>query len=121
MESSADKLLGIGHTDRSGFEGPWTFSPTTMTNDCEPVSLPRLEIDPGGSLLTRPHPCSDYKLLLNEKWNLRKWKGPIQYEDVKTKSLMMVRTRGCSRASSIRRDAIPLTLVSSSSPPTTPS
>jgi cytochrome c peroxidase len=28
-----------------------------------------------------------YKLLLSEKWNLRKWKGPIQYEDAKTKSI----------------------------------
>lgn len=25
--------LGRCHTDRSGFEGPWTFSPTTMTNE----------------------------------------------------------------------------------------
>ena len=24
--------LGRCHTDRSGFDGPWTFSPTTFTN-----------------------------------------------------------------------------------------
>lgn len=64
---SGAHALGRCHADRSGFDGPWTFSPTTMTNDY-------------------------YKLLLDEKWSLRKWKGPIQYEDVKTKSLMMLTT-----------------------------
>ncbi|KAI5479201.1 cytochrome-c peroxidase [Pseudohyphozyma bogoriensis] len=57
--------LGRCHTDRSGFDGPWTFSPTTVTNDY-------------------------YKLLLEKKWNMRKWKGPPQYEDKDTKSLMML-------------------------------
>lgn len=57
--------LGRCHTDRSGFDGPWTFSPTVLTNDY-------------------------YRLLLEEKWQLRKWDGPKQYEDVKTKSLMML-------------------------------
>ncbi|KZL81039.1 cytochrome c peroxidase [Colletotrichum incanum] len=57
--------LGRCHTDRSGFDGPWTFSPTVMTNDY-------------------------YKLLLNEKWQWKKWDGPAQYEDKSTKSLMML-------------------------------
>ncbi|KAF2101102.1 heme peroxidase [Rhizodiscina lignyota] len=57
--------LGRCHADRSGFDGPWTFSPTVVTNDF-------------------------YNLLLNEKWAWRKWDGPKQYEDVKTKSLMML-------------------------------
>ena len=35
--------VGRCHSDRSGFEGPWTFSPTTFTNDF-------------------------YKLLFDEKW-----------------------------------------------------
>lgn len=39
---SGAHALGRCHTDRSGFEGPWTFSPTSMTNEY-------------------------YKLLLNEK------------------------------------------------------
>jgi cytochrome c peroxidase len=56
--------LGRCHTDRSGFDGPWTFSPTVLTNDY-------------------------YTLLLNEKWNWRKWDGPKQYED-KGKTLMML-------------------------------
>jgi len=49
----------------SGFEGPWTFSPTSFTNEF-------------------------YKLLLSEKWQWRKWNGPKQFEDKKTKSLMML-------------------------------
>jgi hypothetical protein len=49
----------------SGFDGPWTFSPTTLTNEY-------------------------YKLLLNEKWQWRKWDGPKQLEDKTTKSLMML-------------------------------
>lgn len=59
--------LGRCHTDRSGYEGPWTFSPTQMTNDY-------------------------YKLLLDEKWGWRRWGGPKQYEDNKTKTLMMLPT-----------------------------
>ncbi|KAK8027093.1 cytochrome c peroxidase- mitochondrial [Apiospora marii] len=57
--------LGRCHTDRSGFDGPWTFSPTVLTNDY-------------------------YTLLLDEKWHIRKWDGPQQYQDTKTKGLMML-------------------------------
>ncbi|KAL2154855.1 hypothetical protein VTH82DRAFT_3531 [Thermothelomyces myriococcoides] len=57
--------LGRCHPDRSGYSGPWTFSPTVLTNDY-------------------------YKLLLDEKWQWKKWNGPKQYEDKKTKSLMML-------------------------------
>lgn len=57
--------LGRCHTDRSGYDGPWTFSPTMVTNDY-------------------------YRLLLNEKWAWKKWNGPKQFEDKKTKSLMML-------------------------------
>ncbi|KAF2155652.1 class II peroxidase [Myriangium duriaei CBS 260.36] len=62
---SGAHALGRCHTDRSGFEGPWTFSPTTLTNDY-------------------------YKLLLEEKWSYRKWNGPKQFQDVSSKSLMML-------------------------------
>ncbi|KAI2629026.1 heme peroxidase [Xylaria nigripes] len=61
---SGAHALGRCHTDRSGFDGPWTFSPTVLTNDY-------------------------YTLLLNEKWHIRKWEGPQQYQD-KTKGLMML-------------------------------
>ncbi|KAI6037578.1 heme peroxidase [Pisolithus marmoratus] len=59
--------LGRCHSDRSGFEGPWTFSPTTFTNDF-------------------------YKLLFEEKWVWKKWNGPKQLQDKKTGSLMMLPT-----------------------------
>lgn len=44
---SGAHAIGRCHTDRSGFDGPWSFSPTVLTNDY-------------------------YRLLLNEKWNFRK-------------------------------------------------
>jgi cytochrome c peroxidase len=44
---SGAHALGRCHVDRSGFEGPWTFSPTVLTNDY-------------------------YTLLLNEKWHWNK-------------------------------------------------
>ncbi|KAG7098390.1 hypothetical protein E1B28_000348 [Marasmius oreades] len=59
--------LGRCHTDRSGFTGPWTFSPTTFTNDF-------------------------YKLLFDEKWIWKKWNGPKQLEDKTTGTLMMLPT-----------------------------
>lgn len=57
--------LGRCHPQYSGFEGPWTFSPTFFTNDF-------------------------YKLLVDEKWHIRKWDGNKQYQDDKTNSLMML-------------------------------
>ncbi|PHH67258.1 hypothetical protein CDD81_3027 [Ophiocordyceps australis] len=64
---SGAHALGRCHSDRSGFDGPWTFSPTILTNDY-------------------------YRLLIEEKWQEKKWNGPKQYEDKKTKSLMMLPT-----------------------------
>jgi cytochrome c peroxidase len=64
---SGAHALGRCHADRSGFEGPWTFSPITLTNDY-------------------------YKLLFDEKWVWRKWNGPKQLQDKKTSSLMMLPT-----------------------------
>jgi len=63
---SGAHALGRCHTDRSGFEGPWTFSPITMTNDY-------------------------FRLLVDEEWDWRNWVGPRQYQD-KTKTLMMLPT-----------------------------
>lgn len=57
--------LGRCHTRFSGYDGPWTFSPTVFTNDF-------------------------FKLLVEDKWQVKKWDGPKQYEDVKTQSLMML-------------------------------
>ncbi|TKY86082.1 hypothetical protein EX895_004907 [Sporisorium graminicola] len=64
---SGAHALGRCHADRSGFDGPWTFAPTSFTNEY-------------------------FNLLMNEKWNLRKWNGPPQFEDKSTKSLMMLMT-----------------------------
>ncbi|EEY19847.1 cytochrome c peroxidase [Verticillium alfalfae VaMs.102] len=47
--------------------GPWTFSPTVLTNDY-------------------------FRLLLEEKWQWKKWDGPKQLEDKSTKTLMMLPT-----------------------------
>jgi cytochrome c peroxidase len=44
---SGAHALGRCHTDRSGFEGPWTFSPTVFTNDY-------------------------FRLLMEEKWAYKK-------------------------------------------------
>jgi hypothetical protein len=62
---SGAHALGRCHPDRSGFEGPWTFSPITLTNDF-------------------------FKLLLSEKWVWKKWTGLNQYVDKKTGTLMML-------------------------------
>ncbi|KAK2796819.1 heme peroxidase [Emmonsiellopsis sp. PD_5] len=59
--------LGRAHVDRSGYDGPWDFSPTVFTNEF-------------------------FKLLANEKWSWKKWNGPAQYTDNKTKTLMMLPT-----------------------------
>jgi len=56
--------VGRCHKDRSGFDGPWTNSPTVFSNDF-------------------------FVQLLNAKWTERKWNGPKQYED-ETKKLMML-------------------------------
>ncbi|KAI4246574.1 MAG: hypothetical protein L6R40_001937 [Gallowayella cf. fulva] len=64
---SGAHALGRCHTDRSGFDGPWSFSPTVVSNDY-------------------------FRLLLSEKWNFRKWDGPKQYQDLASKSLMMLPT-----------------------------
>jgi len=59
--------LGRCHGDRSGFEGPWTNAPTTFSNEY-------------------------FRVLIEEKWVPRPpQKGkPFQYEDAKTKTLMML-------------------------------
>ncbi|CAG8707061.1 3152_t:CDS:2, partial [Acaulospora colombiana] len=51
--------LGRCHKERSGYEGPWTTSPTLLTNGF-------------------------YKELLEKKWVEKKWKGNKQYVDKET-------------------------------------
>lgn len=64
---SGAHALGRCHPDRSGFDGPWDFSPTVMTNEF-------------------------FRLLLDEKWGWKKWNGPKQYTDKSTGTLMMLPT-----------------------------
>jgi len=67
---SGAHALGRCHTDRSGFDGPWQFSPTTFSNEY-------------------------FRLLCEETWVWRSWGGPKQLTDKKTKSLMMLPTDMC--------------------------
>jgi cytochrome c peroxidase len=64
---SGAHALGRCHKDRSGFEGPWTFSPTVLTNDF-------------------------FRLLVEEEWIWREPEGGRkgQYKDKTTGTLMML-------------------------------
>ncbi|EFJ41098.1 L-ascorbate peroxidase [Volvox carteri f. nagariensis] len=64
---SGAHTLGRCHPDRSGFSGPWTNAPTTFSN-------------------------LYFQELVNNKWRPKKWDGPLQYEDAKTGTLMMLPT-----------------------------
>ncbi|KAH8645688.1 heme peroxidase [Xylariales sp. PMI_506] len=59
--------LGRCHEDRLGFEGAWTYSPTVLTNHY-------------------------YDMLLGEKWVIRDWEGPRQFQGASSKLLMMLPT-----------------------------
>ncbi|KAJ3295532.1 hypothetical protein HDU79_009045 [Rhizoclosmatium sp. JEL0117] len=63
---SGAHTLGRCHTDRSGYTGPWTNTPTRFSNQY-------------------------FKLLVNETWTKKEWNGPLQYED-SSKELMMLPT-----------------------------
>jgi cytochrome c peroxidase len=57
--------MGRCHTDRSGFDGPWTNSPTMFSNDF-------------------------YVQLLERTWVKKSWNGPDQFEDKESGELMML-------------------------------
>jgi len=61
---SGAHALGRAHTDRSGYEGPWTNSPTVFSNDF-------------------------FVQLIETKWTPRQWKGPLQYTDPSGKLMML--------------------------------
>lgn len=63
---SGAHALGRCHTNASGFDGPWTPTPTTFNN-------------------------LYYIMLTKNDWTKRDWSGPFQYED-KTKKFMMLPT-----------------------------
>jgi len=55
--------LGRCHTDRSGYHGPWTHAPTTFSNEF-------------------------FRELVENKWTVKKWNGPLQYEDASGELMM---------------------------------
>jgi len=61
---SGAHALGRCHPDASGYSGPWTPTPTTLTNGY-------------------------YSLLLNLPWTLKEWDGPMQFEDPSGKLMML--------------------------------
>lgn len=63
---SGAHALGRCHTNASGYDGPWTPTPTTFNNGY-------------------------FSLLTSIPWNERKWDGPFQYEGSKG-TLMMLPT-----------------------------
>jgi cytochrome c peroxidase len=63
---SGAHTFGRCHTDRSGFDGPWTRAPTTFSN-------------------------LYYQELIDNTWTERKWRGPKQFTDP-TGDLMMLPT-----------------------------
>jgi len=64
---SGAHALGRCHTTASGYDGPWTFTPTTFNN-------------------------AYYSLLTTLKWIPKDWSGPPQYVDGGTGKLMMLPT-----------------------------
>ncbi|KAI9311789.1 heme peroxidase [Dichotomocladium elegans] len=59
--------VGRCHANRSGFEGPWTTTPTRFSNQF-------------------------FKQLLNNQWVEKKWDGPRQFVDAEDGELMMLPT-----------------------------
>ncbi|CEQ42548.1 SPOSA6832_04352 [Sporobolomyces salmonicolor] len=53
---SGAHALGRCHADRSGFEGPWTISPTRFSTQY-------------------------FKMLTKFKWDKKTWEGPVQYKN----------------------------------------
>ena len=97
-------LLGRCHTDRSGYDGPWTFSPTVLTNDFfkllveEKWQWKKVRSRNLFSTLTLPNDRNEdeYCIWEVDSWLCfffcAQWNGPAQYEDAKTKTLMMLPT-----------------------------
>lgn len=62
---SGAHALGRCHTTASGYDGPWTPTPTTFNN-------------------------AYFTLLSNLQWTPKEWSGPFQYVDAPTGKLMML-------------------------------
>ena len=75
---SGAHTLGRCHLTRSGYDGPWTHTPLNFNNEY-------------------------FKNLMNLEWQEKQWDGPVQYEDVATKKLMMLPTDMALRTDPIFR------------------
>ncbi len=64
---SGAHALGRCHVTRSGYDGPWTYTPTRFSNQY-------------------------FVLLTKLQWAPRTWEGPLQYENVPDGDLMMLPT-----------------------------
>ncbi|KAJ3187909.1 cytochrome c peroxidase [Gaertneriomyces sp. JEL0708] len=56
--------VGRCHSDRSGYSGPWTYTPTRFSNQY-------------------------FKLLTSVDWRKKKWDGPLQYVDEDDELMML--------------------------------
>lgn len=61
---SGAHALGRCHPDASGYTGPWTPTPTRLTNGY-------------------------FTLLLGVPWTIKEWDGPMQFEDPSGKLMML--------------------------------
>ena len=61
---SGAHALGRCHPDASGYTGPWTPTPTKITNGY-------------------------FSLLVNVPWTIKEWDGPMQFEDPSGKLMML--------------------------------
>ena len=61
---SGAHALGRCHPDASGYSGPWTPTPTRITNGY-------------------------FSLLVNVPWTIKEWDGPMQFEDPSGKLMML--------------------------------
>jgi cytochrome c peroxidase len=59
--------LGRCHPERLGFDGPWTYTPTYVSNQY-------------------------YYMLMAESWKVRTWDGPRQFQGSSSQTLMMLPT-----------------------------
>eukprot|EP01043_Picozoa_sp_COSAG02_P032340 COSAG02_NODE_2156_length_9643_cov_55.052761_9_plen_440_part_00 len=64
---SGAHTLGRCHLVRSGFDGPWTSNALKFDNEY-------------------------FRNLMGLEWQPKEWEGPLQYEDVATRTLMMLPT-----------------------------
>jgi cytochrome c peroxidase len=82
---SGAHAMGRCHTDRSGFDGPWSFSPITFSNEYF-----RLLLEDKVSKRRVYHVLDNAERSI--QWQFRAWEGPKQYENKSTKTLMMLPT-----------------------------